>query len=197
MTRPAEEQLNPLMPNLPGWVAPVAILLAVLLLTYLAMWLGWRRRGRKHDLPALVPAPAVADLPTAKLQAGGRYFGTTVSGDWLDRVVAHGLGSRSMARLHLSAEGLDVIRVGGSFRIPATELRGARHDQGIAGKVVPPHGVLVVTWQHGNLTLDSGFRLEPPTDGQGSAAPATVTETHNRWVRTISKMARDDKEHTA
>ena len=189
MTRLVDDRLQP---ALPGWVAPVALLLLVLVLAYLGMWLGWRRRSRKHDLPPLVPAPQVADLPPARLQGGARYFGTTVSGDWLDRVVARGLGARSTARLSLSSEGLDVIRLAGSFRIPAAALRGARHDQGIAGKVVPPHGLLVVTWQHGDLLLDTGFRL---TDE--AVADKGTTEAHNAWIRTISKLVRDHKEHTA
>ncbi len=166
----------------PAWV-PVLVLFALLGLAYLAMWRGWRRRSRRHDLPPLVPVPAVADLPTARLQSGARYFGTTVSDSWLDRVVARGLGARSSCRLSLSDQGLDVVRLAGSFRIPATALRGARHDQGIAGKVVPPHGLLVVTWQHGDHLLDTGFRLTE--DG-------SVTDQHNTWVRTISKMAKEN-----
>jgi hypothetical protein len=166
----------------PAWV-PVLVLFALLGLAYLAMWRGWRRRSRRHDLPPLVPVPAVADLPAARLQSGARYFGTTVSDSWLDRVVARGLGARSSCRLSLSDQGLDVVRLAGSFRIPATALRGARHDQGIAGKVVPPHGLLVVTWQHGDHLLDTGFRLTE--DG-------SVTDQHNTWVRTISKMAKEN-----
>lgn len=179
----------------PEWFVPVSVLGAVLLLAYAGMFVGWRRRAKRHRLPPLVKAPPVAELPPAKLQAGARYFGTTVSGDWLDRVVAQGLGARSSARLALSAEGLDVIRLAGSFRIPASALRGARHDQGIAGKVIPPHGLLVVTWQHGDYTLDTGFRLEPPKAGKGSAAQ-TVTDVHNQWVRSIGKLARDHKERS-
>ena len=186
------DTINPLELSAPDWLGPVAILGLLLALAYVAMWLGWRRRAGKHDLPPLVPAPAVDKLPPAKLDGGARYFGTTVSGDWLDRVVAHGLGARSTARLRLSDEGLDVIRLAGSFRIPAEALRGARHDQGIAGKVIPPHGVLVVTWQHGDLLLDTGFRL---TDE--SVADKGTTEAHNSWIRSISKLVRDHKEHTA
>jgi hypothetical protein len=167
----------------------VLVLVALVALVYLAMWRGWRGRAKKHDLPALVPAPPVADLPEAKLAGGARYFGTTLSGDWLDRVVAHGLGARSSCRLNLSAEGLDVVRLAGSFRIPAAALRGARHDQGIAGKVVPPHGVLVVTWQHGDLTLDTGFRLTDEAVGDKG-----VTEAHNVWIRAISKMAKKENQ---
>ena len=168
------------------WQA-VVVLVAVVALLYLAMWRGWRRRAAKHDLPPLAPVPSVDALPEARLSGGARYFGTTVAGDWLDRVVARGLGARSTCRLQLSAEALDVVRLAGSFRIPATALRGARHDQGIAGKVVPPHGLLVVTWQHGNLTLDSGFRL---TDE--AVADKGVTEAHNAWIRAIGKMAKEN-----
>ncbi len=171
--------------QLETWQA-VMLLLVVLLVAYALMWRGWRRRAGKHDLPPLVPAPALTDLPPAELAGDARYFGTTVAGDWLDRVVAQGLGARSSCRLSLSAEGLDVIRVAGSFRIPVAALRGARHDQGIAGKVVPPHGVLVVTWQHGDFVLDTGFRL---TDSAMSGATGGVTAAHNAWVRSIATMA--------
>jgi hypothetical protein len=209
MTGAEAGEIAPLVLDLPDWVAPVSVLVLLVLVAYLAMWRGWRRRARKHDLPPLEPAPDRDDLPAAKLEAGGRYFGTTVSGDWLDRVVARGLGARSMVRLRLSPEGLDVLRVADSFRIPREALRGARHDQGIAGKVVPPHGVLVVTWQHGDLLLDSGFRLDPAGRGEekdaAAATPKTrrgsVTDSHDQWIRSISKLARhddgDDKEHSA
>jgi MYXO-CTERM domain-containing protein len=161
----------------PAWV-PVVILFGLLLLAYLAMWRGWRRRSRKHDLPPLVAAPE--EPQSVSMRATGRYFGTTTNSSWLDRVVARGLGTRSPCELVLSEGGLDVLRPTGSFRVPATAVRGARRDQGIAGKVVPPHGVLVVTWQHGDLTLDSGFRLEPAD--------------HDRWVDSLERLA---SEHPA
>lgn len=157
------------MTESPTWV-PVAILFGLLLLAYVGMWRGWRRRGRKHDLPPLASPPE--EQTDVLLHAGGTYFGTTTSGNWLDRVVARGLGTRSTCRLSLSEGGLDVHRPTGSFRIAATALRGARRDQGIAGKVVPPHGVLVVTWQHGDHLLDSGFRLDSMADDRGAEATA-------------------------
>ena len=163
------------MTHAPSWV-PVLILFGLLLLAYFGMWRGWRRRGRRHDLPPLVGVPTGDGRGAPLLEAGARCFGTTTSGHWLDRVVARGLGTRSMCRLVLCEDGLDVVRGTGSFRIPATALRGARHDRGIAGKVVPPHGVLVVTWQHGELLLDTGFRL-------------TEFDEHDQWVQAISRLA--------
>ncbi len=179
------------MTETPTWV-PVAILFGLLALAYLGMWRGWRRRAGKHDLPPLVPVPAVSDLPDATLQSGARYFGTTVSGEWLERVVARGLGARSTCRISLSGEGMDVVRLAGSFRIPAAALRGARHDQGIAGKVVPPHGLLVVTWEHGDLLLDTGFRLTVAEVAKHQPDQKSVKDKHTAWVRTISKMAKEN-----
>jgi len=177
----------------PLWL-PVLVLAALLLLAYLGMWRGWRRRGRRHDLPPLVPVPdqpEPAQAAATTLHAAGRYFGTTVSGDWLDRVVARGLGSRSTCRLFLSNDGLDVVRPTDSFRIPVAALRGARHDQGIAGKVVPPHGLLVVTWQHGDLTLDTGFRL---TEFDSGGEARSTRDEHDAWVLSICTMAESPSE---
>jgi hypothetical protein len=150
------------------------------------MWRGWQRRARRHELPPLVAVPA-RGADAADLETDARYFGTTVSGDWLDRVVARGLGSPSECRLVLSQEGLDVIRPSGAFRVPASALLAARHDQGIAGKVVPPHGLLVVTWVHGDLTLDTGFRVSDVGNAEGGYA-----EVHDQWVLALSTLAGRD-----
>jgi hypothetical protein len=190
----------------PDWLLPVGVMFALLVLAYIGMWFGWRRRSVRHVLPPLHAVPSRSERVQPVLQADARYFGTTVGGDWLDRVVAHGLGARSGARLSLSEKGLDVLRPHGSFRVPVESLRGARHDQGIAGKVVWPHGLLVVTWQHGDRTLDTGFRLEPSRPESScpessrpdpTEVPGTITETHNEWISTIGSLVRERKEHTA
>lgn len=176
------------MTDSPAWV-PVLVLFGLLGLGYAGMLRGWRRRSRRHALPPLVPVPSEDQRPTAVLEAGARYFGTTVAGAWLDRVVARGLGTRSVCRLALSDEGLDVVRLGGApFRIPAQALRGARHERGIAGKVVPPHGLLVVTWQHGDLQLDSGVRL---TEFGLSGRSRSTGDEHEAWITAITAMTRE------
>jgi hypothetical protein len=160
--------------------AAVLALVAVLVVLYALMWRGWRRRGRKHDLPPLPPVPLVRH---PALAADARCYGTTVAGDWLDRVVARGLGARQAARLELSEAGVDVLGHAVSFRIPAVALRDARLHPGHAGKVVPPHGLMVLTWAHGDLLLDTGFRL---VDG-GAAA-------QERWVAAVAALVPAPKE---
>ncbi|GAA0686853.1 hypothetical protein GCM10010193_45920 [Kitasatospora atroaurantiaca] len=169
----AQEQAK--VTNWPGYIGWTVGLLIVIGLVYWLMRQGWNwRRTLQSDLP---PLPAVpADPGPALLEANGRYHGTTTAGNWLDRVVAHGLGTRSLAELTLTERGLLVRRPGDvDLWIPAEDLTGARTDSGIAGKVVPA-GLLVVTWTLQGTVLDSGFRADHPDE-------------HAAWVAAVDALA--------
>lgn len=155
-----------------GWVVGLALFVA---LVYWLMREGWKWRGTlQSDLPELPSAPD--DPGPATLTMSGRYHGSTTAGQWLDRIVAHGLGTRSRAELTLSDAGLDVVRPGADgFFVPADALREARLDKGIAGKVLTEGGLLVITWQHGDRLIDSGFRSDHAAE-------------HTEWVDALTNM---------
>ncbi|CAM5298577.1 PH-like domain-containing protein [Streptomyces abikoensis] len=155
-----------------GWV--VGLLLFVALLYWL-MREGWKWRGTlQGDLPELPGTPAERGEPS--LTMTGRYHGSTTAGQWLDRIVARGLGTRSRAELTLTEQGVDVVRPGAQdFFIPADRVRGARLDKGIAGKVLTEGGLLVITWVHGDREIDSGFRSD------------RVAE-HAAWVEALTHL---------
>ncbi|MFF9774516.1 hypothetical protein ACF1HJ_12755 [Streptomyces sp. NPDC013978] len=173
-----------------GWVVGLALFVA---LVYWLMREGWKWRGTlQSDLPELLtrpsptttlngggkpPLPGMPDEPgEARLSMSGRYHGSTTAGQWLDRIVAHGLGTRSRVELTLTDAGLDVVRPGATdFFVPLDALREARLDKGIAGKVLTEGGLLVVTWEHGGKLLDSGFRSDRAAE-------------HNEWVETLNQM---------
>lgn len=158
-----------------GWVVGLGLFVA---LVYWLMREGWKWRGTlQGDLPALPSAPD--DPGPARLSMSGRYHGSTTAGQWLDRIVAHGLGTRSRAELTLTDAGLDVVRPGAAdFFVPADRLRGARLDRGIAGKVLTEGGLLVVTWAHGDRLIDSGFRSDHAAE-------------HTAWVDALNSMTND------
>ena len=158
-----------------GWVVGLALFVA---LVYWLMREGWKWRGTlQSDLPELHSAPD--DPGPATLTMSGRYHGSTTAGQWLDRIVAHGLGTRSRAELTLSDAGLDVVRPGAeNFFVPADALREARLDKGIAGKVLTEGGLLVITWQHGDRLIDSGFRSDHAAE-------------HTAWVDALNSMTND------
>ncbi|MFD5803402.1 MULTISPECIES: PH-like domain-containing protein [unclassified Streptomyces] len=155
-----------------GWVVGLGLFVA---LVYWLMREGWKWRGTlQGDLPELPSAPD--DPGPAKLVLSGRYHGSTTAGQWLDRIVAHGLGTRSRVELTLTETGLDVVRPGAAdFFVPVAALREARLDKGIAGKVLTEGGLLVVTWTHGDKLIDSGFRSDHAAE-------------HNEWVETLNDM---------
>ena len=160
------------------WAARVGWLVGLALFVALVYWLmreGWKWRGTlQGDLPELPSAPD--DPGPARLSMSGRYHGSTTAGQWLDRIVAHGLGTRSRVELTLTDAGLDVVRPGArDFFIPREALREAVLGKGIAGKVLTEGGLLVVTWAHGERLIDSGFRSDHAAE-------------HTEWVDAINSM---------
>lgn len=160
------------------WAARIGWVVGLLLFIALVYWLmrqGWKWRGTlQSDLPELPTAPE--SRSEATLEMSGRYHGSTTAGHWLDRIVAHGLGTRSLVELTLTEEGLDVVRPGArDFFVPAHALREARLDKGIAGKVLAEGGLLIVTWAHGNKLIDSGFRSDHAAE-------------HAAWVEAINHL---------
>ncbi|CAK7282423.1 hypothetical protein [Streptomyces misionensis] len=163
------------------WPARIGWLVGLVLFIALVYWLmreGWKWRGTlQSDIPELPDAPE--DTGPVRLSMSGRYHGSTTAGQWLDRIVAHGLGTRSLARLTLTDAGLEVERPGANdFFIPAAALREARLDKGIAGKVLTEGGLLVVTWAHGDKLIDSGFRSDHAAE-------------HPEWADTLNHMIND------
>ena len=160
------------------WAARVGWLVGLALFVALVYWLmreGWKWRGTlQGDVPELPTAPD--DPGPARLGMSGRYHGSTTAGQWLDRIVAHGLGARSRVELTLTDAGLDVVRPGATdFFIPREALREAVLGKGIAGKVLTEGGLLVVTWAHGERLIDSGFRSDHAAE-------------HTDWVDVINSM---------
>ncbi|MFE2379495.1 hypothetical protein [Streptomyces sp. NPDC059398] len=162
------------------WSGRIGWIVGLLLFVVLVYWLmreGWKWRGTlQSDLPGL---PAAPDAPgTVRLEMSGRYHGSTTAGQWLDRIVAHGLGTRSRAEVTLTDAGVDVVRPGArDFFIPAAQLREARLDKGIAGKVLTEGGLLIITWQHGDKLIDSGFRSDRAAQ-------------HASWTEAVNAMSR-------
>ncbi|MGW3422554.1 PH-like domain-containing protein [Streptomyces phaeochromogenes] len=163
------------------WAARIGWLVGLVLFVALVYWLmreGWKWRGAlQGDLPELHTAPEEpGEARLTVLSMSGRYHGSTTAGQWLDRIVAHGLGTRSRAEVTLTDAGLDVVRPGAAdFFVPVAQLREARLDKGIAGKVLTEGGLLVVTWEHGDRLIDSGFRSDHAAE-------------HNEWVDTLNNM---------
>ncbi|WLQ32717.1 hypothetical protein P8A18_04290 [Streptomyces castrisilvae] len=162
------------------WSARISWVIGLVVLVVFVYWLmrqGWKWRGNlQSDLPPLATTPEGYADGEKLLGLTGRYHASTTAGQWLDRIVAHGLGTRSRVELTLTAEGLDVVRPGAAdFFVPAADLRGARTDKALAGKVLPEGGLLVITWALGDQLIDSGFRSDHSAE-------------HPAWVEAVNHL---------
>ena len=167
--------------DLERWLWVLA-LVALAALVFFGMRRGWVNRARRQaellpEFPAVPDDAGEALLPAAT----GMYVGTTIAGDWQDRVAVGDIGHRANGTARLHRSGLLVERDGASaVWIPAESVRAARVDHKLANKVVPGAGLLVITWSLGEQRLDTGFRCDDK-------------EVHNDWVEAVRALATRDE----
>ncbi|MEU4387761.1 hypothetical protein [Promicromonospora sp. NPDC023805] len=130
------------------------VLLAIFLVLYVTL-IGRRRLAQRTT--TLVPRPPAvpgADQTGADQPGPVRfgpleavYVSTTLHGDWLARVGAHGLGDRSNALVSVHDGGVLVEREGADdLWAPVHTIRSASLAPGMAGKYVGADGLVVLTW---------------------------------------------------
>jgi hypothetical protein len=131
---------------------------AIFALGAFGMYRSWRRRATAQA--GLLPLPVVPASPgeAVAAPADGLFVGTTTAGDWQARVVAGGLSSRARGTLTAYPDLVAIDRQGTApLAIPRDAVRAVRTDRALAGKVLGPGGMLVVTWEQRGTLLDTGF----------------------------------------
>lgn len=145
------------------------LVVVLILLGYLLMWRGWRRRSaRVSSLPPLpelvdprpepLPDPLVPPMP-------GVYYGSVGEGGWQDRIAGRGLGRRAGGDLVVTPAGVDLA----GLWLPRASLRSVRIGPGLANKVVPGPGMVILGWDWDGTRCESAFR------GQASRYPEIVS----------------------
>ena len=136
-------------------------MLAAIALAFFGMRRAWLGKEKKF---AHLPAPETT-VPSGAVALGepalARFAGTTSAGNWLDRVVVHGLGTPRAIEFQVFDSGLSITDGNDySLWIPKSKISGIKTGRGLAGDVVEPDGMFLVTWALGSDSLDSGIRIE-------------------------------------
>lgn len=139
-------------------------ILAIAVVTWLAVqqWRSWNRPARPELENFPRPPSELTGEAGASLLAPieGVYLGTSMAGDWRDRVTVGDVDQRSTAMLHLSGAGLLIDRASASpLWIPAVSVRGARIGKVMIGRPIG-NADLLVTWELGGRLLDCAFRAD-------------------------------------
>lgn len=118
---------------------------------------GWRtRRRRQSSIPAPQSPPA-SFVPTAV--AEGLYAATTQAADEYDRIVVHGLGLRSRARLLVGDAGIILELPERSFFTPTADITLVQRATWTIDRVVEPGGLMRYQWRLGESELATNFRV--------------------------------------
>lgn len=136
----------------------IAVLIGVVIHRMLRGWKG--RAERQAELIGTLPSMPDCVGPAVIAPTRGLYLGCTIAPSWLERVNVGDLGYRCRAVLTRYPEGILVERSGtGPIWIPAESVTGVRTELGLAGKVLPGNGILVIRWRLPSGTeIDTGFR---------------------------------------
>jgi hypothetical protein len=138
-----------------------ALLIVVVILMFLAMLRGWKRR-------ALVQGPVIGALPPLPDDVGpalipemtGLYVGSAFGPERLERIAGGDLGDRAKAVLTCHSGGIMLTRRGvRSLWIPNESITSIRTERHVAGKVAARDGILAIRWRlPSGMEIDTGFR---------------------------------------
>ncbi|WP_432505299.1 PH-like domain-containing protein [Kineococcus arenarius] len=141
------------------------VLIVALLLLWRMMFTGYRGRAlRQKSLPRPIGSKDWQGLRDA---IEGVYVSTTDAENSLDRIAAHGLGTRSAVALGFVDEGVGFLRQGArSFVVPARDIVGVGHGPGMVGKWVGrADGLVVLRWRLGDRVVDTGVKPRHAAEG--------------------------------
>lgn len=140
-------------------LTPALITLALIVVLFALIGMGWRRRVRSQTTAMPPPQRPAEGMPVIGDPVPGMYVATTLAGQPFERVAAHGLGIRTTALLSISDAGVILDRDGtADLLIPADAITGVGATSGMIGKFVEPEGIIVISWHLGDTPVDTGFR---------------------------------------
>ena len=141
------------------------VVFAIIALAIWGMRKAWLGKAKKFShLPepqVQIPASSVAVTPSF----AARFAGSTVTGQWLNRVTVYALGTPRGVVASVHSDGI-FINDDGDFRlwIPKTDLTEVRTGRGLAGDVVEPEGMIILSWNLGDQSIDTGLRVNRNLD---------------------------------
>lgn len=138
-------------------VAFVLVALFVLLVG-LAMR-AWSSRRTAQEALFSAPLTELANFKPAE-SAKGFYVATTVAGEPLNRVAAHGLGARGRVEVFVSDQGVLLERLGErDLAIKSEDVLNVTLVDGAIDRIVESGGLLAILWQSGSQKLETTLRI--------------------------------------
>ncbi|MFT4030022.1 MAG: hypothetical protein QM675_09100 [Protaetiibacter sp.] len=161
---------------------PALVILAMIVVAFGFMALGWRNRRRRQSFLDVVPVPP-AEIGEELAAERVLYVATTLAGQPLERVVVDGLAFRAKGEVRIARGGI-VLDLAGSRPafIPVADIIGVGLASWTIDKGVEEGGLVFVRWQLGGTGVDSYLRSERSQrllDELTELSPAAAAAVHS------------------
>jgi hypothetical protein len=145
-------------------LVPTLVVVAVILLAFLGMFLGYRGRRRRQQAFGR-PLPVPSGLSPATYERELFYVSTTLRDQPLERVAVAGLGMRSRARLAVHSEGA-VLELRGvePLYIPIASVQTIDRSTMTIDRVVERDGLVRIGWLLEHTPVDTYLRAGTPAE---------------------------------
>lgn len=139
---------------------PALVVLAMIVIAFVLMGLGWRNRRRRQSNLDVVPVPP-DEIGDEIARERVLYVATTLAEQPLERVIVGGLGFRAKGEVRIARGGivLDLAGARTAF-IPVGDIRGVGLASWTIDKGVEEGGLVFVRWQLGDTLVDSYLRSD-------------------------------------
>ncbi|QNO36382.1 hypothetical protein H4J02_07480 [Protaetiibacter sp. SSC-01] len=139
---------------------PALAVLALLVIAFVFMALGWRNRRRRQTALDVVAVPP-AEIGEELARESVLYVATTLAEQPLERVVVEGLAFRAKGEVRIAANGL-VLDLRGSRPafIPVADIRGVGLATWTIDRGVEDGGLVFLRWELGGQAVDTYLRSE-------------------------------------
>lgn len=133
---------------------------ALILFLVIAAFRAWRSRANSQAAKFSAPAEWLEHPSGGRQWTGMQYVATSVLGQPLERVAAHGLGARGNGKITVSLDGVLIERTGErAIGIPAAQLLGVSRTSAAIDRGVEKDGLIQLDWQQDGFQLSTYLRL--------------------------------------
>jgi hypothetical protein len=128
---------------------------------------AWRARSSAQENQFSAPAEWLEHPSGGRQWTGMQYVATTVAGDPLNRVTAHGLGARGNGKVTVSPDGVLIERNGErAIGIAAEQLTSVEKASVTIDRSVETDGLLQLNWSQDGFGLSTFLRAKNAEDAK-------------------------------
>lgn len=148
---------------------PVMAVLVTALIVFLVIvaFRAWRTRASAQENIFSAPAEWLEHPSGGRQWTAIQYVATTVAGDPLNRVTAHGLGARGNGKITISSDGVLIERNGErAIGIPSAQLSTVEKATVTIDRSVETDGLIQLNWNQDGFGLSTFLRARNNQDAK-------------------------------